>query len=169
VKLKNDAVFEDLKVRLADLDGDGRDDIIVVKSYLKRGAALAIIGERRGNYDVIAESPPLGAAQLWLDPAGIADFTGSGKRSIALVREPHGAGVLELWGWRDGALHKIAEMPGFANHIAGSRDIDMSVVADFDGDGVVDLALPSRDRMQLRIVSFAPSPREIASVPLPAK
>ena len=37
VRLKDDAVFEDLKPRLADLDGDGHDAIVVVKSYLKRG------------------------------------------------------------------------------------------------------------------------------------
>ena len=45
----------------------------------------------------------------------------------------------------------------------------MAAAADFDGDGVADIAAPSLDRTRLRIVSFAPSPREIASVPLPAK
>src|SRR5450759_5210021 len=39
VRLKDDAVFEDLEPRLADLDGDGHDEIIVVKSYLKRGSS----------------------------------------------------------------------------------------------------------------------------------
>jgi hypothetical protein len=169
VRLKPDAVFEDLKVRIVDLDGDGHDEIVLVKSYLKRGAALAVIGERHGNYEVIAETPPLGQPNLWLDPAGIADFTGDGKPKIALVRQPHAVGMLELWAWRNGNLQKLAEMPGFANHIAGSRDIDMSAVADFDGDGKPDLALPSFDRTHLRIVSFAPGAHEIANVPLPAK
>jgi hypothetical protein len=45
----------------------------------------------------------------------------------------------------------------------------MSVAGDFDGDGIADLAVPSLDRTRLRIVSFAPRPREIASVKLPAK
>ena len=49
VRLKDDAVFEDLEPRLADLDGDGHDEIVVVKSYLKRGSSLAMIAERRGN------------------------------------------------------------------------------------------------------------------------
>ena len=44
VRLKDDAVFEDLEPRLADLDGDGHDEIVVVKSYLKRGSSLAVIG-----------------------------------------------------------------------------------------------------------------------------
>ncbi len=169
VRLKDDAVFEDLRPRLADLNRDGHDEIIVVKSYLKRGSSLAVIAERRGKYEIVAETPPLGAPHRWLDPAGIADFNGDGKRSIALVRQPHVIGSLELWSWRGGDLHKAAELPDIANHIAGTRAIDMAAVADFDGDGVADIAAPSFDCSRLRIVSFAPQPREIANVPLPAK
>jgi hypothetical protein len=169
VRLKNDAVFEDLEPRIADLDGDGHDDVIVVKSYLKRGSALAVIGERRGKYEIVAETPPLGAPHRWLDPVGIADFTGDGKADIALVRQPHVIGALELWRWGAGRLQKVAEIDGAANHIAGTRAIDMSAVADFDGDGIVDIAVPSLDRSTLRVVSFAPRAREIANVKLPAK
>ncbi len=169
VRLKSDAVFEDLEPRLADLDRDGHDEVIVVKSYLKHGSALAVIAARRGKYEIVAETPPLGGPHRWLDPAGIADFNGNGKIDIALVRQPHVIGALELWSWRDGALHKTAELPDIANHIAGTRAIDMAAVADFDGDGVADIAAPSLDRSHLRIVSFAPQPREIANVPLPAK
>jgi hypothetical protein len=89
VRLKPDAVFEDLAPRLADLDRDGHDEIVVVKSYLKRGSSLAVIGERRGRYEIIAETPPLGQPHRWLDPAGIADFNGDRKTDIALVRQPH--------------------------------------------------------------------------------
>jgi len=160
---------DDLAMRLADLDGDGRDAIVVVKSSLKRGSSLAVIGLRRGKYAILAETPPLGAPHRWLDPAGIADFTGNGRKSMALVRQPHAVGALELWGWSGGKLQQIAELADAANHVAGTRAIDMSAAADFDGDGVADLAVPSLDRSRLRIVSFAPQPREIASVPLPAK
>jgi hypothetical protein len=169
VRLKNDAVFEDLEPRIADLDGDGHDDIIVVKAYLKRGSALAVIAEHRGKYQIVAETPPLGGPHRWLDPVGVADFTGDGKADIALVRQPHVIGALEVWSWRDGRLRKAAELPGAANHIAGTRAIAMHAVADFDGDGVADIAVPSLDRGTLRIVSFAPKAREIAAVKLPAK
>ena len=169
VRLKDDAVFEDLEPRLADLDGDGHDEIVVVKSYLKRGAALAIVALRKGRYEIVAETPPLGGSNRWLNPAGIADFTGDGKISIALVRQPHVVGELELWSWAGGRLSKTTTLAGTANHIIGSRALHMSATADFDGDGIADIVLPSLDRNRLRIVSFAPGAREIANIALPAK
>jgi hypothetical protein len=169
VRLKPDAVFEDLAPRIADLDGDGHEEIVVVKSYLKRGSALAVIAERKGKYEIVAETPPLGGPHRWLDPAGIADFTGGGKTEIALVRQPHVVGQLEIWHWSDSRLQKIAEMPDTANHIAGTRALDMTAIGDFDGDGIADIAIPSLDRTRLRIVAFAPRAREIANVTLPAK
>ena len=168
VRLKDDAVFEDLEPRLFDLNGDGHDAIVVVKSYLKRGSSLAIVAARHGKYEIVAETPPLGQPQRWLDPVGAADFTGDGKIDLALVRQPHAVGALELWSWDGGALRKAAELPDIANHIAGTRAIDMAAVADFDGDKIPDIAAPSLDRTHLRIVSFAPAAREIASVALPA-
>lgn len=169
VRLKDDAVFEDLEPRLADLDGDGHDEIIVVKSTLKLGSSLAVIALRNGKYDIVAETPPIGKPHAWLNPAGIADFNGDGKTDIALVRMPHAVGTLELWSWAGSRLHKTSELAGFANHIAGTRALAMSATADFDGDGIADLALPSFERDRLRLVAFKPAAHEIASIALPAK
>ena len=50
VRLKDDAVFEDLKPRLADLGRDGHDEIIVVKSNSQ--ARLQPGGDRRAARQV---------------------------------------------------------------------------------------------------------------------
>jgi hypothetical protein len=170
LKLKADAVFEDLEPRIVDLDGDGHDEIVLIKSSLTQGSSLAVIGLRKTRYEIVAETPPLGAPHRWLDVAGIADFTGagSGNKQIALVRQPHGIGELQLWSYGGGRLRQLAAIPDAANHIAGTRAIDMDAVADFDGDGVADLAVPSLDRTRLRFIGFKPQPREIGSIALPA-
>ena len=169
VTLGADAVFEDLEPRIVDLDGDGRAEVVTVKSYLKKGAALAVIGTRNGRAAILAETPAIGTPNRWLNPAGIADFDGNGSVDIAAVMMPHAVGRLELWTWESGQLRKTRAIGNTSNHIIGSRALRMSAVADFDGDGVADLAVPSFDRRRLRIIGFTPKVRDIASVPLPAR
>jgi hypothetical protein len=159
------AVFEDLWPRIATLDGVDR--IVVVKSYLQRGSALAIIDAE--SMKVTAETPPIGRAHAWLNPAGIADFDGDGTADIALVRQPHVVGLLQLWSWQDRQLRKVAEVPDTSNHFIGSKALGMSWMADFDADGYPDLAVPSLDRRSLRLIAFVPKVRDIARIALPAR
>ena len=159
------AVFEDLVPRIGTLDGVDR--IVVVKSYLQDGSALAIIDAE--SMKITAETPPIGRAHAWLNPAGIADFDGDGSTDIVLVRQPHVAGLLQLWSWQDRQLKKVAEMPDASNHFIGSKALGMSWTADFDADGHPDLAVPSLDRRSLRLIAFAPEVRDIARIPLPAR
>jgi len=168
VQAGSNAVFEDLEPRIADLDRDGKDEVLVVKSYLKRGSALAVIGTRNGKAAIVAETPAIGTPHRWLNPAGIADFDGNGMTDIALVMMPHAVGRLELWSWRDG-LRKTRAIGNVSNHVIGSRALRMSAVTDFDGDGAADLAIPSFDRRHLRLIGFKGKPRDIAKVALPAR
>ena len=127
LKLGPDAVFEDLEPRIAEIGGVER--IVVVKSYLDRGAALAVID---GDTATIAdESPPIGHGNAWRNPAGIADYDGDGTTDIAAVRQPHVVGRLELWSWRSGKLVKTFDVTDVCNHVIGSRAIRMSATADF--------------------------------------
>lgn len=165
VRLGAEAVFEDIAPRVARLAGAER--LIVVKSYLERGSALAIVDP--GSAGIVAETPAIGRPNAWLNPAGVADYDGDGATDIALVRQPHVLGRLEFWSWRDGKLHKTAELADASNHVIGSRALGMSVTADFDGDGRPDLAVPSLDRRTLRLIGFVPQPHDIARVALPAR
>lgn len=148
--LPEDSVFEDRQPRLADLDGDGRDEIVLVRADIERGASLAVLGVDRGRLVVIAQGPPTGRAHTWLNPAGIADFDGDGSVDIAYVQMPHILGRLRIFTLRERKLVQIATLPDTSNHVAGSPQMGLSAVADFDGDGIADL--PSRASIAARCV-----------------
>lgn len=166
--LPADSVFEDRQPRLADLDGDGRDEIVLVRSYLDRGAALVVVGVKGDRLVIVAETPPTGSPRTWLNPAAIADFDGDGRLDIAYVQMPHVLGRLRVWTLRGGRLVEIASLPDVSNHVAGSPRLGLAVAADFDGDGIADLAIPSLDRKTLRFITFKGGARELRRKPLPS-
>ena len=153
--LDESSVFEDLKPRLADLDGDGRDEIIVVRSYLDAGAALSVFGVREERLELLAETSPIGQSHRWLNPVGVADFDGDGMREIAYVETPHIGGTLRIVALEDGRLKEIAAQYGYSNHAIGSRALQLSAILDFDGDGSDDILIPVQGRRSLSILSFA--------------
>ena len=115
LSLPETRVFEDTAPRLADVDGDGGAEVIVVESSLSRGARLAIYDET----GLIAATPPIGRPNRWLAPVGVADLDSDGHVELAHVDRPHLARVLRVWRYRDGALHHVADAPGVTNHRIG--------------------------------------------------
>ncbi len=153
-RLDLQSVFEDRHARIADVDDDGEDEIVVVRSYLDRGAALAVVELGTEGLKLAAETRPIGLPHRWLNPAGIADFDGDGKTEIAIVVTPHIGGRLEFWRYDGRTLRRKMSLRGFSNHFIGSRVQNMSAAADLNGDKQIELALPSADRRTLRIVSY---------------
>lgn len=167
IVLPETSVFEDRMPRIADLDGDGQDEIVVVRSHHDRGAALAVLRPAGNQLRIVAETPPTGRPNTWINPAAIADLDGDGSLDIAYVQMPHVLGRLRVWTMRNGLLVEIASMADTSNHAYGSPHIALAATIDVDGDGVLDLAIPSLDRRTLRLLSFKGGAREIARLPLP--
>ncbi|MCR9255397.1 MAG: hypothetical protein NXI16_04800 [Alphaproteobacteria bacterium] len=163
-------VFEDRTPRLADLDGDGRVEVIAIRASLVEGGALAVYGVDGDTLVERAVAGSIGRANRWLNIAGIDDFLGAGDRQIAYVKTPHIGGTLYVYRFQDGQLSRVGSLYGFSNHAIGAREQRLSAVADINGDGNADLAVPSADRRDLRLVGFVDGAlTEFAAIKLPAR
>lgn len=126
-------VFEDLTVRLVDLDADGRDEIIVIESDAARGAATVVLGVRGTSMVELARSPYAGSTFLWLNPVGVADFDADGKLDIASVITPHIGGVLTLYHYKPPKLEPFARAMDISNHRMGDPEQDLAVIVQLPG------------------------------------
>ncbi|MDD9740366.1 MULTISPECIES: FG-GAP repeat domain-containing protein [Marinovum] len=124
VDLPEALVFEDVAPRLAQLDGQGPPEVIVVESHRDRGARLAIWGLDDGALQRRAATPFIGTRFRWLAPLGAADLDGDGRMEIAYVDRPHLARVLRVWRYEAGdGLREVAQLQGLSNHRIGAPDI----------------------------------------------
>ena len=121
------------------MDGDGRDEIILVEADTARGAALVVFGLRAAAHAApgasaglslveLARSPSIGTAFRWLNPAGFADFDGDGRLDIASVTTPHIGGVLTLYHFRPPQLVPFARATDVSNHRYGQLEQQLAAV-----------------------------------------
>jgi len=149
-------VFEDIAPRLADLDGDGENEVIVVRSSVTKGAQLAVYGIVDGNFGLIAATDYIGQKNRWLAPAGIADFDGDGRVEVAYIDRPHLLGDLVFVRPQDRRLVEIARLPGVTNHRIGD-DFILGGLRDC-GQGA-ELVLASKDWARLLVVGWQNGPQ----------
>jgi len=126
-------IFEDTQPRLADLNGDGRPELVTVVADFAKGARIQIYAQpdsSLAHLAPIAATAPIGQRHRWLAIAGIADLDGDGQIEIAYVDRPHLARVLRVvrvypvagaTGWQ---LTEIAQQQGHSNHQLRAAQIE---------------------------------------------
>lgn len=163
-------VFEDITPRIVDLDGDGSNEVVTIRSGVTNGAAVAVYAIINGSLAERAATAPLGQPNRWLSIAGIADFRGSGTKQIAVVKTPHIGGVLELLALNGEELVSLyPPEPGYSTHVIGSRTLSLAGVGDLDGNGTAELALPDQSRTRLIVLGFGTTIAEVFSHELPSR
>jgi len=167
VELPATRVFEDLEPRLADLDADNKDEILVVESDINLGASLAVYGVVDGRLMKRATTPFLGRSNRWLNPVGVGDFDGDGHLDMALVATPHIGGILRLYRFTLPTLSQFAKIGGVSTHRIGSTELGLGqVVSGSDRDR---LLVPDQSRRSLILFEWSSSGlRELTRVALPA-
>jgi len=158
--LPDHQVFEDLIPRIADINGDKRNDVVLVRSEQQQGAALTIYTLEQSasatSLKELAATPPIGTGNRWLAPVGIADFNNDGNADIAYIQTPHIGGILKVWSIIDNDFQQIAQSRGFSNHRIGSTRVSTAKLADYNEDGVTDMALPNQRRSNAVWVTLYP-------------
>lgn len=162
ITLPETRVFEDVAARLADLDGDGRREVLVVETDLKLGASLAVY-DMRGK---VAATPHIGQPHRWLAPAGVGDFDGDGAPEIAYVDRPHLKRDLVFLRYHEGRLTELARLPGLTNHRIGDDHISGGTRNCGAGDELVLVDAGWSEIMAVRLDGMAP--RSLGALKSPA-
>ncbi len=155
-------VIEGLAPIWADLDGDGEREIVVTVSNRDVGARIVVVDGASG--------PPIGRGNRWRHQIAVAPLGAGGELELVAVRTPHIGGVVEFYRLAGGELEIVAELGGYTSHVIGTRNLDLALAADADGDGQVELVVPTQERTELAgVARTAGGAAEAWRVPLPGR
>lgn len=143
------AVIEGIAPIWADITGDGRREIIVTLSSQIDGAQIALFDE---NGERLASGPAIGQGYRWRNQLAVAPTGLDGELELVDVLTPHIGGVVEFYGLSGSELQILAQVRGYTSHVIGSRNLDMALAGDFDGDQQVEVLLPDQSRTALGAV-----------------
>jgi hypothetical protein len=129
-KLPDEYVFEDIRPRLYDVDGDGELEFITIRTNVSQGAGIAIykiVDEQLVEY---AQVPEIGTSNRWLNIVAINDLDNDGIVELVWIETPHIGGILKIAKIKAGLLQVLAEKAQYSNHAIGERNLCLSVLTE---------------------------------------
>jgi len=152
-------VIEGVAPLWVDITGDGRREIVVTVSDAVQGAQIVVFNE---DGDLAASGPSIGTGYRWRHQLVAAPFGIDGEIELVDVLTPHIGGVVEFYRLEGEELKIIAQISGYTSHVIGSRNLDMAVAGDFDGDGRIELIVPNQARTELGGIRRTDGEAEVA-------
>lgn len=166
-RLPDGDVVEGISPIWSDLDGDGSREILVTVSNSNSGARMIVFNDAG---EPAAFGPAVGRGSRWRHQLAVAPFGPSGELEIVDVLTPHIGGIVEFYRLENDKLNVVAQVPGFRSHKIGSRNLDMAVAGDFDGDGRVELVIPNQTLDEIGGIRRTPDGAEVAwTLPIDGK
>jgi len=142
-------VAEGLAPMWFDWDGDRRREIFTTLSEESGGSKVVVYSDE-GR--LIAESDATGSAFQWRHLLAYGAFSPTGLNELVCVRTPHTYGVVEFYQRIENKLVRVAEIAGYTSHVFNTRNVDLSIAGDLDGDGALEILLMDQDRSHLTAV-----------------
>lgn len=152
------AVFEGLQPLVADMDDDGRPEIVTTVADSADGARIAVFSPSAQH---LATGPIHEPG--WRHQLAVAPFGPGGESELAVVRKPHVDRVLEFYRLRDGGLNIVATATGVSSHSYGSRILDGALAGSFTGDGTPELLVPTAPQDELAVIRRGRDGASVAS------
>lgn len=147
LSLPEPQVFEGLSPFWADINGDGSADIVTTVSDDRGGPRIRAY---QTDGTLIAEGPAIGRGGYWRHQVAWANFGANGESLLAEVLTPHHGGIVGFFRYDgNGRFERVGRADGYTSHVVNSRNVDMVIAGDFDGDGQAELVLPNQDLNQL--------------------
>lgn len=149
IDIPRPGVIEGIMPLWVDINGDQAREILVTVSDPENGARLVLYAE---SGEVLAEGPAVGQGFRWRHQIAAAPLGPEGEMEIVDVLTPHIGGKVEYFRWQDEVLRKQAEISGYSSHGIGSRNLDMALAGDFDGEGSGEVLVPVQSQDSLAAV-----------------
>ncbi len=136
-----ETVIEGTAPLLADLDGDGTDEVIVTESNADEGASLVAY---RLDGSVLARSTAIGTGNRWRHQIAVAPTGIDGEMELIDVQTPHIGGIVQFHRLDEERLVTAIGVSPYRSHVLGSPNLDLALVVDADGDNTLEVVVPTQ-------------------------
>jgi hypothetical protein len=149
VDLPGDAVYEGLSPLWADVNQDGVDDLVTTVSDGAVGSRIRVYLTDESSIMNSVDGAVIGRPGRWQHQLAWDAFAPDGTYELVDVLTPHIGGTVRFYRFTGDSLEIVAEQPGYTSHVIGSRNLDLAVSGDFNGDGQPEIVLPSQNRQRI--------------------